>query len=87
MGYWATLLQMCQMLLGTLWHWQSSDKFSTGYQRILATRCQIPERALATFENSTYMSGGRQYPLILCQKVLITLQSSCQRVLNCSCEC
>jgi hypothetical protein len=37
---------------------------------------------LATFANSTYVPEGRHHPLILGQKVLITLESSCQRVLD-----
>jgi hypothetical protein len=36
---------------------------------------------LTTFANSTYLPEGFQHPLILCQRVLLTLQSS-QRVLD-----
>jgi hypothetical protein len=34
------------------------------------------------FANSTYLPEGCQYPLILGQRVLITLWSNCQRVLD-----
>jgi hypothetical protein len=37
---------------------------------------------LATFANSTYLPEGCQYRLILGQRVLITLQNCCQRVLD-----
>jgi hypothetical protein len=37
---------------------------------------------LATFANSIYLPEGCQDRLILGQRVLITLQSSCQRVLD-----
>ncbi len=60
--------------------WQPSSKFVIGFQRLLATLWQISQRVLATFANSTYLSEGCQHPLILGQMVLITLQSSCQRV-------
>jgi hypothetical protein len=41
-----------------------------------------PSEGLATFANSTYMPKGCQYPLILCQRVLIALHNSCQRVMD-----
>jgi hypothetical protein len=37
---------------------------------------------LTTFANSTYLPEGGKHPLILGQRVLITLQSNCQRVLD-----
>jgi hypothetical protein len=37
---------------------------------------------LANFANSTYLPEGCQYSPVLHQRVLITLQSSCQRVLD-----
>jgi hypothetical protein len=37
---------------------------------------------LATFANSTYLPEGCPHPLILGQRVLIILQSNCQRVLD-----
>jgi hypothetical protein len=40
------------------------------------------QSVLATFANSTYLPKGCQHPLILGQRVLITLQSNCQRVLD-----
>jgi hypothetical protein len=75
----AILLQMCHRLLATLWqmlqglrgYWQPSGKFVIGYQRLLAT-----------FANSTYLQEGCQHPLIFGQRVLITLQSNCQMVLD-----
>ncbi len=74
--------------------WQTSGKFVTGGKRelatllqicyrvfeVLATLWQISQRVLAAFANSTYLPEGCQHPLILGQRVLITLQSSCQRV-------
>jgi hypothetical protein len=54
---------------GARGHWQLSGKFVIGCQR---------------FSNSTYLSEGCQYPLIFCQRVLITFQSSWQRVLETS---
>jgi hypothetical protein len=37
---------------------------------------------IGNFANSTYLPEGCQHPLILGQRVLITLQSNCQRVLD-----
>ncbi len=85
------LLQMCNRLLATLWqicyrgvrgHWQPSGKFVIGCQRYLATLWQIHQRVLATFANSIYLPEGYQHSLILGQRVLVTLQSSCQRALD-----
>jgi hypothetical protein len=47
-----------------------------------ATLWQIPQRILVTFANSTYLPEGCQHSLILRQRVLITLQSNFQRVLD-----
>ncbi len=91
--YSATLLQKCQMLLATLWqicywgsesivNWRPSSKYVIGCQTILAMLWPIPQRALATFANSPYPSEGCQCHLILCKRALITLQSSCKRMLN-----
>ena len=59
-----------------------SGKFLTGYQRLLVTLWQILQRVLTNFANSTYLPEGCQNSLILGQRVLITLQSNCQRVLD-----
>jgi hypothetical protein len=81
---------MYQRLLATLW------QIVTGGKRVLATLwqicnrvseviqplCQILQGVLATFANSTYLPEGSQQPINLGQRVLITLQSSCQRVLD-----
>ncbi len=67
---------------GVWGYWQPSGKFVTGCQRLLATLWQILQRVLATFANSTYLLEGCQHPLILGQRVLITLQSNGQRVLD-----
>jgi hypothetical protein len=40
------------------------------------------QRVLATFVSSTYLPEGCQHPLILSQRVMITLQSNFQRVLD-----
>jgi hypothetical protein len=48
----------------------------------LATLWQILQRVMATFANSTYLPEDCQHPLILDQRVFITLQNSCQRVLD-----
>ncbi len=37
---------------------------------------------MAAFENSTYLPEGCQHPLIIGQRVLLTLQRNCQRVLD-----
>ncbi len=83
--------EMLQRLLATLWqtllqgvkgYWQPSSNFVIGCQRLLAILWQIPQRVLTTFANSTYLPEGCQHPLILGHRVLITLQSNCQRVLD-----
>jgi hypothetical protein len=84
----AILLQMCLRLLATFWKncyrgkrvlatlWQICNRVS----EVLGNLWQIPQRELATFANSNYLPEGCQHPLILGQRVLITLKSNCQRV-------
>jgi hypothetical protein len=40
------------------------------------------QKVLATFASSTYLPEGCQHPLIFGQRVLITLQSNFQRILD-----
>jgi hypothetical protein len=63
-------------VLATLWHIYYRGK------RVLATLWKIPQRVLATFANGTYLPEGCQHSLIIGQRVLLTLQSNCQRVLD-----
>ncbi len=76
--------------------WQPSSKIITGCKRVLAALCKISHRVsevignpltnssegIDTFAKSTYLPEGCQHPLFRGQRVLITLQSSCQRVLD-----
>jgi hypothetical protein len=67
---------------GVRGYWQPSGIFITGGKRVLATLWKIHQRVLATFANSTYLPEGCQHPLIIGQRVLLTLQSNFQRVLD-----
>ncbi len=58
--------------------WQICNRVS----EVIGNPLTILQRVLATFENSTYLPEGCQHPLILGHRVLITLQSNCQRVLD-----
>jgi hypothetical protein len=73
---------LANFLQGVRGYWQPSDKFVIGCQRLLAILWTILQRALATIANSTYFPEGCQHSLILSHRVLITLQSNCQRVLD-----
>jgi hypothetical protein len=73
---------LANFLQGVRGYWQPSGKFITGCQRLLATLWQILQRVLTNFANSIYLPEGCQHTLILGQRVLITLQSNCQRVLD-----
>jgi hypothetical protein len=73
---------LANFLQGVRGYWQPSGKFVTGCLRLLETLWQILQRVLTTFANSTYLPEGGQHPLILGQRVLTTLQSNSQRVLD-----
>ncbi len=53
-----------------------------GYRQPSGKFVKVCQRVLATFANSTFLPEGCQHPLILGQRVLIILQSNCQRVLD-----
>ncbi len=72
----ATLLQMCQRLLATLW--QICLQGSEG----MGNPLKNAQRVFGTFVNSTHLPEGCQYPLVLCQRVLMNVKSSLQRVLD-----
>ncbi len=73
---------LVNFLQGVRDYWQPSSKFVTGCQRLLATLWQILQRVLINFAKSTDLPEGCQHLLIVGQRVLITLQSNCQRVLD-----
>jgi hypothetical protein len=62
--------------LATLW--QICNRLS----EVIGNPLTILQRVLATFANNTYLPEGFQHPLILGQRVLLSLQSNCQRVLD-----